>query len=485
MERTATRLIDTIRLSPRDRKRLVDELNRQAQPVPAASERRHLRVSYNIGQVEVRIAHPEGDPITYSVVPRNLSERGVAFLHGSFVYTGSQCTVVLPRLNAKPTVIAGRIHRCRHVTGLLHEVTVLFAQELNLNEFIRLSPDLASQCQKVNHDTRNEMIAIAVMDEQGNPSKSTVKPSELTAQGLSFAHGRSIASDTPCLVGLSRPDGKPVRITGRVTDCQPRRDGMHDITVRFEEPIDAATLGAVQPNSGETSALDEQTMRSRVLVVDDSPSDRNLLKLRLTKLGMVVAVADSAAQAMQVVGESAQDIVLMNMRMEDDAEVVKSLREAGYRGAMVAMSSDERPEVAAEATKRGFSAFLPKPLDMDLFRQVIRQMASFDTTDPHLPGFAKIHSVLAEDPDMKPLIEEYVGTLGKSAQEIEAACRAGDFANLARLCRELKGTGAGYGFDAITRYAMTAAQSAQDAADVRAIKRSVDDLVAILHRAAV
>lgn len=133
--------IQTIRLSPRDRRRVMDEINSRSRAVPAQMDRRSMRVDYNVGQVVVTVVHPNRHASAYSVVPRNLSRRGLAVVHGQYVYVGSPCQIMMPRRDGRWVNLEGKVVACRHLGGLMHEVSMAFAKPIDLAQFVELSED--------------------------------------------------------------------------------------------------------------------------------------------------------------------------------------------------------------------------------------------------------------------------------------------------------------------------------------------------------
>src|ERR1019366_10324054 len=61
----------------------------------------------------------------------------MAFLHGGFLYIGTECWIVLPRLDGKGGIrVASTVVRCRHVSGRAHEVAVRFGEPIPVNDFV-------------------------------------------------------------------------------------------------------------------------------------------------------------------------------------------------------------------------------------------------------------------------------------------------------------------------------------------------------------
>src|SRR5690606_37388409 len=49
--------------------------------------------------------------------------------------------LVLPRLNGPPVVVPGRVVRCRHVAGVIHELGIQFQRSIDLREHLAQDPE--------------------------------------------------------------------------------------------------------------------------------------------------------------------------------------------------------------------------------------------------------------------------------------------------------------------------------------------------------
>jgi len=136
--------INTVRISARDQDRLMSHINQprrsaRREEESQGTDRRGVRVSYQVGPIVVNIANQSGDVVRFSVVPRNLATRGMAFIHGQFLYPGTTCHVSLATLAGETMQVGGTIRDCRHVRGLMHEVSVIFHEGIQLDKFIQLN----------------------------------------------------------------------------------------------------------------------------------------------------------------------------------------------------------------------------------------------------------------------------------------------------------------------------------------------------------
>ena len=141
--------VDSLRISPHEESEILAELSQQpvgaaggagrAMPTAATAKerRRNNRVPFlSEAGLFVQMKHPGGSVANYLVRTRNLSPTGIAFLHGSFVYTGTTCVLALHDKSGKIMGIDGRVVRCQHVRGHVHDIGVRFSAPIDLNQFL-------------------------------------------------------------------------------------------------------------------------------------------------------------------------------------------------------------------------------------------------------------------------------------------------------------------------------------------------------------
>jgi CheY-like chemotaxis protein/HPt (histidine-containing phosphotransfer) domain-containing protein len=124
-------------LDNRDVDRILSDLDVRGQAYDGVHRREHERYTYRGAPgLLVTIEHPGGSATTYRVMPRNLSSGGLGFLHGNFMYEGTAASLQLRRVDGKMAHVPGKVVRCHHVRGKVHEVGVRFASEINLCDFL-------------------------------------------------------------------------------------------------------------------------------------------------------------------------------------------------------------------------------------------------------------------------------------------------------------------------------------------------------------
>lgn len=106
---------------------------------------------------------------------------------------------------------------------------------------------------------------------------------------------------------------------------------------------------------------------ARVLVVDDEPDIRGMVKEILEEEGYEVVVAESAAAAREARRGERPDVVLLDIWMPD-LDGISLLREWNERGGLpcpvIMMSGHGTIETAIEATRLGAYDFVEKPLSL-------------------------------------------------------------------------------------------------------------------------
>jgi two-component system response regulator PilR (NtrC family) len=113
---------------------------------------------------------------------------------------------------------------------------------------------------------------------------------------------------------------------------------------------------------------------SRILVVDDEQSMREMLGIMLRKEGYEVVVADSRAQAAAVLGHETIDMVVTDVRLPDGdgIEILRHVKAASPETIVIVMTAFGTTETAVAARKLGAEAYVLKPFDVDELRIVVR-----------------------------------------------------------------------------------------------------------------
>ena len=125
----------------------------------------------------------------------------------------------------------------------------------------------------------------------------------------------------------------------------------------------------------------------RVLLVDDDPLNRSVLKAMLDVVGAEVTEAEDGPSGLAEIQAQPFDIVLLDLRMPG-MDGLTALGEIVSRGdgvpapPVVIVTADTAPDLKARCLAAGASGFLSKPIAMDELFELLGQITA-DT-----PGLA-------------------------------------------------------------------------------------------------
>ena len=113
---------------------------------------------------------------------------------------------------------------------------------------------------------------------------------------------------------------------------------------------------------------------SRILVVDDESSMRQLLEIALTKEGYQITVAESGAKAVTLVGQSSFELVISDLKMPDmsGVEVLRHVKRTAPDLPVIMMTAYASTETAVEALRLGAYDYITKPFKLDELKVTIR-----------------------------------------------------------------------------------------------------------------
>lgn len=128
--------VDALRASAKDMHAIFEILERRDATSQGRNRRSYERFSYRVPNGIRLIINPDSGPTNkLRVWPRNISAGGCSFLHGSLLYIGTPCTMILESLDGEPISVDGSIVRCDHICARFHEVGVVFKEAVDVTFF--------------------------------------------------------------------------------------------------------------------------------------------------------------------------------------------------------------------------------------------------------------------------------------------------------------------------------------------------------------
>jgi PAS domain S-box-containing protein len=221
---------------------------------------------------------------------------------------------------------------------------------------------------------------------------------------------------------------------------------------------------------------------TRVLVVDDGPENRELVKLILEENGLQVELAENGQIGLDKGLAGQFDLVLMDMQMPvmDGYMATRLLRERGFGNPIFALTAHAMKGFDQEIAAAGCTGYLTKPIDIDSLLQSIadalggRRVTGArpdDVIAPDAPQAAMpapveaapaaapidaepestpLISRLADRPRLHSAIRKFTARLNEQLDAMDRAWQARDMEELAALAHWLKGAAGTVGYDAFT-----------------------------------
>jgi CheY-like chemotaxis protein len=128
---------NSVGLGQRDLEVVLDQIDRPG-PGAAAKRRAYVRFEFRCLSVRLDILQKDGSAPSVLVATRNLSAGGLSILHSAYAHQDAEVIIHLPDLTGQVVPLRGVVRMCRHVQGVIHEVGVQLAEQIDPRRFIRL-----------------------------------------------------------------------------------------------------------------------------------------------------------------------------------------------------------------------------------------------------------------------------------------------------------------------------------------------------------
>ena len=112
-----------------------------------------------------------------------------------------------------------------------------------------------------------------------------------------------------------------------------------------------------------------------VLVVDDDPTARRMLDVRMRALGCQVAMAATGREALTAIERDLPAVILLDLQMPqmDGMEVLRALNREGVEVPTIVVTAHGTIDTAVEAMKEGAVDFILKPFDPQYLEIAVRR----------------------------------------------------------------------------------------------------------------
>jgi signal transduction histidine kinase len=131
------------------------------------------------------------------------------------------------------------------------------------------------------------------------------------------------------------------------------------------------------PSERRAAAADGESITRRIVVVEDNPDVRELLRLKLKRLGHEVEAANDGESGVQMILTEKPDIAFIDIGLPgmDGYQVANQIRnELGDSICLVALSGFGQPEDKKRALDAGFDEHMTKPAEMADIERVLSRL---------------------------------------------------------------------------------------------------------------
>ncbi len=246
---------------------------------------------------------------------------------------------------------------------------------------------------------------------------------------------------------------------------------------------------AARPARAAALIVDGDQRGPRVLLVEDSTDNRVLVRSYLKATPCRIDVAENGQIAVEKFISEPYDLVLMDVEMPvmDGYTATRAIR--GWERAqgrvpvpIVALTAYARPEDTRRSLEAGCTTHLPKPVRKE---QLTETIAALTAQGDHAAA-ARDASPVARIPvrvdrELTDVIPEFLENRRQDVASLREALGREDFETIRRLGHRMRGSGAGYGFEAITQIGEGLERAGRDRAP-HDVRRWVHELAAYLER---
>jgi signal transduction histidine kinase/CheY-like chemotaxis protein/HPt (histidine-containing phosphotransfer) domain-containing protein len=165
----------------------------------------------------------------------------------------------------------------------------------------------------------------------------------------------------------------------------------------FTLPFKKVTQEALDNNeqlrelSSEVTSTDfVENQYFKILITDDDPINKEVIKGILTNLGFQVDTADNGQQAFDaVMKQEAEhyDLILMDIQMPgmDGYDTTRKIRQAGINIPIVALSAHASSQASQASLDSGMNGYLTKPIQMEKLNRTLSKVLGLNSLSAEFP----------------------------------------------------------------------------------------------------
>ena len=305
--------------------------------------------------------------------------------------------------------------------------------------------------------------------------------------GIAVLHSSYMYPGSKCTIALPSRNGQdkePIIMSGRIARCVHREGMVHEIGIKFDEPIDASRFVAkLMPMHAGSEVARAAKLTGTVLQIDASPVDRRLIEyyLSVTKIKLITAGTFAEAKKLST---GPIDLILSDMLMPDGKvqDYVRWLRNQCNTTPVTLHTATPMAQVRQQMQTMEVQGLLTKPVERGA---LLAAMIEFLSAPKGRKSVQQSKSLDKNDPTVREIIELFRSELDTSVGSIEEAFGGNDSMAIYAMALRLSGTAPTLGFDQLGKIAgrtaelVAATMSCEESSDqIRALIQSCKDVKA-------
>jgi PAS domain S-box-containing protein len=242
-----------------------------------------------------------------------------------------------------------------------------------------------------------------------------------------------------------------------------------------------------------------ERFQGRVLLVEDDPDSRDVVRAMLQEAGLDVDEAENGQEAFRkpfasATEERPYDLVLLDMQMPemDGYEAARRLRSVGWKGAIIALTAHAMSGDREKCLEAGCDDYLSKPIsEKDLAAMLARYLQpqadmpgpSCKTDEARVRRQGPVDDPSIRESQRAAMLAKFVRRLPERFAKIDRSLRSEDRTTLKQAAHSLAGAAGLFGFEQISHSARMLEEQAQRQAGFEQLAAAAHELRRLCRRA--
>ncbi|WP_239618888.1 response regulator transcription factor [Cohnella mopanensis] len=137
----------------------------------------------------------------------------------------------------------------------------------------------------------------------------------------------------------------------------------------------------------------------QILIVDDEPEIRSLIRIHLERAGLQIIEAESGRQAIGLIQERPIELMILDLMMDDGNgfEVLQYLRKTSSKTLVIALSARREVQDKVDTLGLGADDYITKPFSpMELVARVQAQLRRYSSHDSHPSKVVRLNNLVLD-----------------------------------------------------------------------------------------